>query len=226
MIKLKPRLNMASEMVRTGSRIADIGTDHAYLPVVLIMNKKIPHAIAADLRKGPLENARQTVEANSVEEKIELRLSDGLEKILPNEVDDIVIAGMGGILISEILSKAEWIKNKSIKLILQPQSHSENLRKFLFDNGFEIMQETACFEDDKVYICMSASFCGKVCEYSEAQLVFGSFLSKNDEPSKAFVEKKLRRIKARLDALTAQGVQSDEVARLQKTVAEAELCRQ
>jgi len=217
---------MAAEMVRTGSRIADIGTDHAYLPVILILNNKIPHAIAADLRKGPLENAESTVKLNSVEDKIELRLSDGLEYIEPDEVDDIVIAGMGGILIAEILSKAEWTKDSTKNLVLQPQSHSENLREFLFENGYEITNEQACFEDDKVYICMNAVYSGNTGEHSEAELIFGSFLDRKDEPSMAFVEKKLKRLKARYDALIQQSVENDETERLKKIITEAELCLQ
>ena len=211
-------------MVRTGSRIADIGTDHAYLPAYLILNEIIPYAIAADLKKGPLKNAEYTVKMYSVEDKIELRLSDGLEHINPSEVDDIVIAGMGGILISEILSKAEWIKNSRFKLILQPQSHSENLRRFLFDNGFEIVEEKACFEDKKVYICLSAVYSGNIRNYNETELILGSFLNKSDKPSQAFIEKKLKRLRARRDALIARETQLQEVAKLNKIITEAEEC--
>ena len=118
MIRLKPRLQTAADMVRIGSRVADIGTDHAYLPASLILSGKIPSAVAADLRKGPLENAEETVRNNHIEDRVQLRLSDGLKCVSPDEADDIVIAGMGGILISEILTAAEWVRNPRYKLIL------------------------------------------------------------------------------------------------------------
>lgn len=220
MLKLKPRLKMAADMVRTGSRVADIGTDHAYLPAALILEGKIPSAIAADLRKGPLENAEATVRAYGIADKVQLRLSDGLKLVLPEEVDDVVIAGMGGILIAEILSSALWVRDKSKRLVLQPQSHSEDVRKFLFDNGFEIIDETACFEDEKVYICMCAEFTGVVSQYSDAQILLGKFIDGNDAASSAFKEKKLKRVRTRLEALSKSNPDSEELAALKKILDE------
>ncbi|MBQ7548250.1 MAG: SAM-dependent methyltransferase, partial [Clostridia bacterium] len=144
MPKLKPRLRMAAELVRDGVRIADIGTDHAYLPAALILEGRITGAVAADLRKGPLENAAQTVRANGLTDRISLRLSDGLANVSAGEADDIVIAGMGGILIAEILGACPFLKDGSKRYILQPQSHSEELRAFLWSSGFRIFGESAC----------------------------------------------------------------------------------
>ena len=156
MLKLKPRLQMAADMVRTGSRLADIGTDHAYLPAALILGGRISSAIAADLRKGPLENAEATVRTYGIADRVQLRLSDGLKFVLPDEVDDIVIAGMGGILISEILSACPWIKDSSKRLVLQPQSHSEDVRKYLWDNGFEIKRLTLTRQAGALQLVLSA----------------------------------------------------------------------
>ena len=220
MPKLKSRLNMAAQMVRRGSRIADIGTDHAYLPAALILDGAIPCAIAADLRKGPLENAEATVKSYGIAEKVELRLSDGLKCVDPCEVDDIVIAGMGGILISEILEAAPWVKNKNIQLVLQPQSHDEVLRRWLWDNGFEITKEDACFEDDKTYICMAAEYTGKIAEHSEAEILLGGFIEKNDDASLSFCEKKLRRVRVRLDALKKSDPENNEIEILEKILSE------
>ncbi len=207
-------------MVRKGSRLADIGTDHAYLPASLILDGSVPSAVAADLRKGPLENAEATVRSYSIADKVSLRLSDGLNAINPNEVDDIVIAGMGGILISEILEKAPWVKNRNIQLILQPQSHDEALRKWLWDNGFEITKESSCFEDGKVYICMAAVFCGQSYYHSEAETLLGGFYKNEDEASQAFCEKKLRRVKVRLEALKSSSPENEEICTLQKILDE------
>ncbi len=220
MLKLKSRLNMAAQMVRKGARIADIGTDHAYLPASLILDGAIPCAIAADLRKGPLENAQATVENYGIAEKIELRLSDGLKCIDPSEVDDIVIAGMGGILISEILEAAPWVKNKNIQLILQPQSHDEVLRKWLWDNGFRITKEDACFEDGKTYICMASVYTAEKAEHSEAEILLGGFIGKNDDAAVSFCEKKLHRVKVRLDALKKSDPDNEEITTLEKILNE------
>lgn len=220
MIKLKPRLRMTADMVRCGSRLADIGTDHAYLPAVLILDGTVPSAIAADLRKGPLENADTTVRDNSIEDKVQLRISDGLSFIDSNEVDDIVIAGMGGILIAEILEKAPWVKNEKYKLILQPQSHSEDLRKFLYDNGFEITEEKSCFEDEKVYICMSAIYTGKIVTHTNIEILLGDFAHRTDDASLAYVNKKMKRITARYNALVKNGQSDCEVDKLKKIIDE------
>lgn len=220
MIRLKPRLKTAADMVRDGSRVADIGTDHAYLPAALILSGKIPSAVAADLRKGPLENALETVRSNHIEDRVQLRLSDGLKCVSPDDADDIVIAGMGGILISEILTAAEWVKNEKYKLILQPQSHDEDVRRYLFGNGFEITDEEVCFEDGKVYICLGAVYTGSVTSHSEAEIMFGSILSRNDEAAEAFKNKKLKRITARLSALNAHGGDEGEKKQLEAIIKE------
>ena len=209
-------------MVRTGSRLCDVGTDHAYLPVSLLLDGRITSAIASDLRTGPLENAKSTVTACSVSDRVELRLSDGLQRIGSDEADDVVIAGMGGILISEILLSAPGFQRENIKFILQPQTHDEVLRRRLLENGFEITEEKACFEDGKVYICMSAIFTGKICEHSETEIMLGGYPDYDDEASKAFVQKKLKRIHTRINALEKMNVQNDELAVLKEIVGSAE----
>lgn len=220
MLKLKSRLNMAAQMVRKGSRLADIGTDHAYLPASLILDGTVPCAIAADLRKGPLENAEATVNHYGIAEKVQLRLSDGLKCVSRDEVDDIVIAGMGGILISEILEAAPWVKDKNIQLILQPQTHDEILRKWLWENGFEITDEASCFDDGKTYICMAVRYTGEVTSHSEAEILFGGFLKKKDEASVSFCEKKIHRTKVRLDALRKSDPENQETETLEKILNE------
>lgn len=207
-------------MVRQDSRLADIGTDHAYLPASLILEGTVPCAIAADLRKGPLENAEATVNSYGIADKVQLRLSDGLNAVSSDEIDDIVIAGMGGILISEILERAPWVRDKNIHLILQPQSHDEVLRKWLWDNGFDIMKEETCFEDGKVYLCLSAMFTGEAKAYTQLQLLLGSLNGRDDEPSVTFCEKKLRRVRVRLQALKSSDPENDEIKTLEEIINE------
>ncbi len=207
-------------MVRQGSRLADIGTDHAYLPTALILDGTVPSAIAADLRKGPLENAEATVISYGIADKVQLRLSDGLKVVSPDEVDDIAIAGMGGNLISGILDCTPWVKDENIRLILQPQSHEELVRGWLWDNGFEIISEDSCFEDGKVYICIAAEYTGRLKKYTEAQALIGSFNGRKDEASVAYCEKKLRRIRVRLQALSESDPENEEIKQLEEILNE------
>ena len=169
-----------------------------------------------------MENAEETVRNNHLEDRVQLRLSDGLKCVSPDEADDIVIAGMGGILISEILTAAEWVRNPRYKLILQPQSHDEDVRKYLFSNGFSVTDEEVCFEDGKVYICIGAVYTGETFPHSEAEIMFGTMLGRNDEAARAFTEKKMKRIKSRFTALKEHGGDGNEIQTLEKIIKEVE----
>ncbi len=159
-IKLDDRLSAVASLVRNGKMIADIGTDHGYLVAYLVENGICPGGIAADLRKGPLENARQTVIQQGLSDKIELILSDGLMNIPENSCDDIVIAGMGGNLIAEILEKAPWVKDERIHIVAQPMTHAEVLRQYFIDNGFKITREKTATDGKRYYCIISAVYTG------------------------------------------------------------------
>ena len=115
-LPISKRLLCCASMVQSGARVADIGTDHGYLGIYLLQTGAARHVIACDLRKDPLENARRNAKLFGVDGKMELRLSDGLEKILPDEVDTVVMAGMGGDLIQKILSQCPWRKHETALL--------------------------------------------------------------------------------------------------------------
>lgn len=151
MIELSPRLAMAAGMVPWGARLADIGTDHAYLPAALVLSGRIPCAIAADLRSGPLERAEKTVKEFNLTDKIQLRLCDGLRGIRPHETDAVVIAGMGGETIAAILGAAPWLRAGDVPLILQPMSSMYDLRRWLGEHGFRIEREELCREGETLY---------------------------------------------------------------------------
>lgn len=191
MIELSPRLKMAADMVRDGADVCDIGTDHAYLPAYLVINRKAKKALAADLRKGPLFNARETLKELNIENLVELRLSDGLKEISPDEAENIIICGMGGTLISRILSDAPWIKDKKYRLILQPQSHSEEVREYLIDNGFEILNESACIDDGRMYNCMCAEYKGTINDKPDYYMYIGKLLEEPSGTGKKITEKNL-----------------------------------
>lgn len=171
-MELTPRLRMIADLVPPGARFADIGTDHAYLPVWLIQNGIIDHAIAADLRPGPLERARDTAERYSVSRQMDFRLCDGLSGVSPEETDTIAIAGMGGETIAHILSCAPWTRNEGVTLILQPMSSQSDLRRWLCENGYRIVKECIAREDKTLYtIALAAG--GVSEEMSEAELLAG-----------------------------------------------------
>lgn len=156
-IKLSKRLGAAAGFVRRGSFIADVGTDHAYLPIALCEAGLIRGAVASDVNEGPKLRAEAHVRASGLKNKISVCLADGLDGLEGYAPDDIFMLGMGGELIVSLLSRAEWIKNKNIRLILQPMTHPEAVRAFLFKNGFSVIDEKLV-EDDKIYQIIVAQF--------------------------------------------------------------------
>ena len=152
--ELSPRLRMVGELVPAGARLADVGTDHAYLPAALLLEGKIPWAVAADLRRGPLDRARATAREYGLTGNVAFRLCDGLSGICPGEVDAVAIAGMGGETIAAILSAALWVRERGVPLILQPMSSFPDLRGWLQANGFSIEEERLAREGDTLYTAL------------------------------------------------------------------------
>ena len=153
-IDLTPRLRMVGKLIPAGVRLTDVGTDHAYLPAALIGEGKIPSAIAADLRQGPLARAKETVRQAGLTGKVAFRLCDGLSGIRPDETDAVAIAGMGGETIAAILSAALWTRERGTPLILQPMSSMPELRGWLQANGFCIEEERLAREGDTLYTAL------------------------------------------------------------------------
>ncbi|MBQ8183499.1 MAG: SAM-dependent methyltransferase [Clostridia bacterium] len=172
-VNLTPRLSAAASLVRGGGIIADIGTDHGYLPVYLVQTGRVKGAIAADIGRMPLQNAAKAIEHYGMTDKISLRLSDGLCKFTPDDAQEFVFAGMGGTLIAEKLSETPWIKNKDLHFVFQPQSRAEDLRKFLFENGFCINKEIATHEGRRLYIAFDAVYTGETREFTYADCFIG-----------------------------------------------------
>lgn len=153
-ITLTERLKVIAQQVKKNAKFADIGTDHAHLPIYLIKNNIVSCAIACDIKSGPLEKAKENIEKYEVQNKISLRLGAGLEKVRPFECDTISIAGMGGQNISQILSDAKWTNNNKYTLILQPMTMIYYLRKWLYENGYNIKKECICKEGKRTYIIL------------------------------------------------------------------------
>jgi tRNA (adenine22-N1)-methyltransferase len=151
LLKLSPRLQLIANKVPVGARVADIGTDHAYIPIYLISKGIAEYVIASDIRKGPVEKAAANIKKYGLMHKIDVRLGNGLEKVESGEVDTIIIAGMGGVLITEILSVSEPVLRNINKLILQPMIGHEEVRIWLSENGYKIVDEELASEGDKIY---------------------------------------------------------------------------
>jgi len=176
---LSLRLKTVADMVTKDYRIADIGTDHGLVPISLIERKIIPSGIAMDVNQGPLEIAKGNIEGAGLSHKIEVRQSDGLEKLKPYEVDSVVLAGMGGNLMIKILSEY-WQVTRSLKeCIIQPQSEWEKVRRFLVEHNFAIVQEEMVMDADKYYLVMKVIESEQESRWSEVELAFGKLLLKN-----------------------------------------------
>ena len=141
-LQLQPRLQCIASLVPKGARLADIGTDHGYLPVYLLQEGTIGHAIASDINALPLAHARATAAEYGVTEKLDFRLCPGLAKLRPEECDTVAIAGMGGETILGILEAAPWTRDGAHTLILQPQTKADLLRRWLCANGYRFLSET------------------------------------------------------------------------------------
>lgn len=152
---MTPRLQLLADWVRPGAALADVGTDHGYLPVWLALEGRVSSAIASDLRPGPLSRARET--ARAYHASVDCRLCDGLAAIAPEEADTIVIAGMGGENIAAILAAAPWTADGRHTLLLQPQSRPEVLRSFLEDHGFTIVREALVRDRGRLYPVMEVT---------------------------------------------------------------------
>ncbi len=193
-IQLSKRLSAIGEMVTEGNRLVDVGCDHGYLPVYLVMNHRIPGAIAADVGKGPLERAREHICRYHMQNYIETRLCDGLSGISVGEGDTLVIAGMGGPLMEKILSDNPEVRDSFQELILQPQSDIPHFRHFLMSNGYRITEEKMILEDGKFYPMMKAIRDQKCNEsWTPLEEMFGKYLLQEKNPVlQQFLQRELR----------------------------------
>ena len=174
-LDLSPRLRAIADQVPAGcDRLADIGTDHGYIPVSLLLEGRIRRAIAADIGALPLDHARRTAERYGVTGYVDFRLGDGLTVLAPGEADVIVIAGMGGDAITEILAAAPWSR-AGPRLLLQPMSKAEVLRAFLPVSGYAILAERLVQDKGVLYPILTVRG-GKMPPASDAQAWGGSLL--------------------------------------------------
>ncbi len=200
---LDTRLRAAADMVPRGSRLADIGSDHAYLPIALCLENKITAALASDINDGPVAAARANIAKNGLTDRIEAMRADGLDYARSFAPDCITVLGMGGELIEAILSRAEWIKNENITLVLQPMTHPEELVLYLAENGFAVIDEIIVCDggrDDRIYRIIKARYDGKLRSMSYAEALIGKInLDRADGVTKRYIDRNIRVIKTRIE---------------------------
>lgn len=157
-MKLKGRLKLIYDMIPQCGTLCDIGTDHALIPAYALLNKRCCKAVATDIRKGPLDRARRTIEACNLLDDVDLRLGNGLEVINMDEADVIVLAGMGGVLITRLLGEQLDKAKKARRIIIQSMYTQEVVRPFLWQHGFAVVDEALTREGEKLYQVLAVSY--------------------------------------------------------------------
>lgn len=224
-MQLSERMHRLSSWVTEGNRLADVGTDHGYIPIYLVREKKIPSAIAMDVNKGPLERAREHIHEYGLDTYIKTRLSDGLSGLLPGEADTVLIAGMGGALTVRILEGGAHCLDSIKELILQPQSEIRLVRSWLFSHGFRIETEDMVLEDNKYYPLMRAVHgeTGPSCEW---ELYYGAVRAQQSpEVLLAFLLREAEKNQQIMEVLRQNGqeksVRMDELLKKEARLQEA-----
>lgn len=223
--QLSKRLARVGELVPEQSRLADIGSDHAYLPVALVLQKKLDFAIAGEVVKGPYEAAKKQVKKNGLTDQIIVRLADGLDAVEETDkITAITICGMGGVLIRDILD-AGWNNQRlqgSERLVLQPNIGEKPLRDWLTVHGYTIVEEDILEENNKIYEIIVASRIENRIAYSEKERLFGPILMKQQSP--IFREKWQGELKQRETILAqlakATGDQQGRIQQIEKEITE------
>lgn len=232
MAELSKRLQAVADLVTPGMRLADVGTDHAYIPIYLTQNGLVPSAIAMDINKGPLERADTHILEHGLDGKIVTRLSDGLVNLKMEEADTMIAAGMGGGLVIHILNE-DPAKTRSLKeLVLQPQSELAKVRRYLEEHRFRIVAEDMVEEDGKYYPMMKLVH-GEEAPYSQEELYYGRLLLKKKNPVLyQFLQREhslKKGIADRLGDQTGKGAESrqkelqDELERIEHAIASYEM---
>ena len=200
MIELSNRLGQIARMVQPGSVVADIGTDHGQLMVYLAQNGTIRRGYACDINEKPLNKARQIIADYGLEDRIECVLASGLDGLQPGSVDTVVIAGMGGELIAQILQQAPWVKSEDKHLILQPMTTAKELRLWLRENGFVLLEEKCVRSEGKIYSVLLAVYAPeKVNSFQNEELYpYIGLLTGKTMEEREYIEKVIHRLSKKL----------------------------
>lgn len=188
-MELSKRLQAVADLVGENRTVADVGTDHGYIPIYLIETGKCQKVLAMDVNEGPLLRAKEHIEEHGFAEQIETKQSDGVQKLQVGECDCVVIAGMGGALTVKILREGEEIFRNLKEFVLQPQSELSKVRAYLNSQGYCVVAEDMVCEDGKYYPMMKV-ICGQEEAYNIIELRYGRLLLRNrNETLKEFLKK-------------------------------------
>lgn len=209
-MELSYRLNKIAQKVTQNGIIADIGTDHAYIPIFLYKNNKIKSGIACDISKGSLQKAKDNIKKYNLQGKIQTRLGNGLEKIsLQDNVDTVIIAGIGGMLMIDILEKGKYILENVKELILQPQKDIDKVREYLHKNNFKIIDDEMLKDDGKYYTIIKSIKGKEDILYKKEEYVFGRFEINNKcQILKEYIEDQLYKMEIVLKNIKETNIQN------------------
>ena len=225
-MELSKRMKTNADLVDKGSIVADIGCDHGYVSIFLVQERECPKVIAMDIGKGPLSQAQKNIEAAGLQDKIQCRLSNGMEKLAPGEADTVLVAGMGGRLMGSILTSHPEVTESLKTMVLQPQWDYEYIRRLVVSLGFVISKEVFVTEHKKPYIAMKCVRGSQTVPYSGAEFCFGrmSVIEHADE-YRSYLTRQLEKNRVLIDKLS-ESTGSHAAARLEELKETAALIKE
>ena len=216
-MQLSGRLRRIADFIRPGDRIIDVGTDHAYIPIWLLLQDPDATAVATDIRPGPLQRARADAEFYGVADRLKLLLCDGLALCAPEDADTVILAGMGGETMIGILAAAPWTREK--RLILQPQTKQDELRAWLGENGCAITDAALAYDTGRIYLV----WCVEAGDMPPFQGVDSALLQNRDPLLKPWLAEQIKRLRKRLNGVQQSKTSQPELAaELQRELAALE----
>ena len=200
-MRLGPRLAITAQLIPPGSVVADIGSDHAILPVHLLRRGISPRVIASDIEPGPLRNAAKTIRQAGLQAQIELRQSDGFSRFAAHDASVWVLAGMGGTLMARLLDAAPWLCAPGTVIVAQPMRRANELRAWLIAHGFCIEQELACRDAGRRYMALRAVHDGQARTYPPGYIYYGELPHCGHPCAREILARELKLIHIRMEAL-------------------------
>lgn len=215
---IRPRLAMTAALVPPGSVAADIGSDHAQLPIYLVRQGICPRAIAADIGEGPLRNGREAVRAAGLEDKIELRLSDGFSRFAADDAGCWILAGMGGTLMARLLDAAPWLRRPGTVIAAQPMRRAHELRQWLTVHNFCIKKECACYDHGRAYAALRAEYDDSGRETPPGYAYYGELLHCDSPAARELLERGKAMLELRATALRRSGQDAALLSALEESL--------
>lgn len=225
MIELSKRMQSVADMIQPCDAVGDIGCDHAFVSIYLVEQHRAKRVIASDVRRGPIAIAKRNIEAMNLSDQIEIRMGDGLDTIVPGEVNAVVLAGMGGMLMIDILERGEEVVTRCDQLVLQPQSDIEKVRRYLAEKEYHLADEQMLIDAGKYYNLLDVRVhemvqkdeydCSKLAD-DWCYMYGGSLLQKKDPVLRSWLVKQRDTTAGLIDSLS--GKNTENAAKRLKTV--------